>query len=381
MCKIYLDNNATTPVHPEVIEALLPFYREDFGNPSCIHWAGKAVKKALEKARMQVALLVNCNPSEIVFTSGASESLNTVIKGLAAAHRGKGNHIVTTRVEHPAVFNTCRYLERDGYRITYLDVDKDGLPDLNAIENAINDQTILVAAMYANNETGTIFPVREIGEIAAGRRVYFLCDAVQAIGKVPVDFREIKAHFMAISGHKLYAPKGTGALIVKDGTQLRPLIHGGSQERSMRAGTENVPGIIGLGKACELSEEALPAETRRILNLRDKLETNIQERIPEVKLNGHPHKRLPNTVNLSFMNVYAEVLLEELDMMGVAVSAGSACSAGSRDLSRVLTAMGVNGATIRSAVRFSLGRQNTDKDVDYVLEILPKIVEKLRKKT
>lgn len=380
MSKIYLDNNATTPVHPKVIEALLPFYREDFGNPSCIHWAGKAVKKALEKARMQVALLVNCNPSEIVFTSGASESLNTVIKGIAAARRGKGNHIVTTRVEHPAVFNTCRYLERDGYRITYLDVDKDGLPNLNAIENAITDQTILVAAMYANNETGTIFPVQEIGEIAAGRRVHFLCDAVQAIGKVPVDFREIKAHFMAISGHKLYAPKGTGALIVKDGTQLRPLIHGGSQERSMRAGTENVPGIIGLGKACELSREAFPAETKRILNLRDKLETNIQERIPEVKLNGHPHKRLPNTVNLSFMNVYAEVLLEELDMMGVAVSAGSACSAGSRELSRVLTAMGLDGATVRSAVRFSFGRQNTDKDVDYVLEVLPKIVERLRKK-
>jgi len=380
MPRIYLDNNATTPVHPDVIEAMLPFYRNSFGNPSCIHWAGKAVKGALEKARMQVASLVNCAPAEVVFTSGGSESINTAIKGVAAARRTRGNHIISTRVEHSAVFNCCRYLEKEGFRVTYLEVDSEGMLDLHALATAVTDQTVLIAAMYANNETGVIFPVHEIGEIASQRGVYFMCDAVQAAGKVPVNFKELRANLMALSGHKLYAPKGVGALIIRDGTQFRPLIHGGPQERNRRAGTENVAGIVGFGKACEIAEASLHFEGERLCRLRDMMESGIETSITDVKRNGHPVRRLPNTSNLSFGNVYAELLLEELDKEGIAVSAGSACAAGSREQSRVLSAMGMDGASMRSAVRISFGRENTEKDVEYLLGLLPVMVKRLRNK-
>ncbi|KAF0221500.1 MAG: hypothetical protein FD174_269 [Geobacteraceae bacterium] len=376
---IYMDYNATTPVHPEVLEAFLPFYREGFGNPSSIHWAGRRVKGVVEDARAKVAELVNCDPSEVVFTSCGTEADNMAIKGVASALRAKGNHIITTRVEHPAVINSCLYLEQAGYDVTRLDVDRAGMPDLDALEGAVTSRTILISAMYANNETGVIFPVKEIGDIAARHRVYFHCDAVQAAGRIPVDCRELNIHLLALSGHKLYAPKGIGALIVRKGVKLHPLIHGGSQERNRRAGTENVAGIVALGKACELAKATSASESGRLERLRDRLERCILEKIPTARINGHPAKRLPNTANISFPDTEADSLLVSLDLEGVAVSSGAACSSGALKTSHVLAAMGVDPLVAKGSVRFSLGRESTEADVDYVLEVLPGIVERLRK--
>lgn len=378
MQMIYMDYNATTPVHPEVLEAFLPFYREGFGNPSSIHWAGRRVKGAVEEARGKVAALVNCDPSEVVFTSCGSEADNMAIKGVASALRAKGNHIITTRVEHPAVINTCLYLEKSGYDVTWLDVDRDGMPDLDALEKAVTSRTILISAMYANNETGVIFPVKEIGDIAARHRVYFHCDAVQAAGRIPVDCREMNIQLLSMSGHKFYAPKGIGALIVRKGVKLHPLIHGGSQERNRRAGTENVAGIVALGKSCELAHEALSSESERLKRLRDRLERGILERIPISRIHGHPAKRLPNTANISFPDTEADSLLVSLDLEGIAASSGSACSSGTLKSSHVLAAMGVDPAVAKGSVRFSLGRESVNADVDYVLAVLPGIVERLR---
>lgn len=379
MRRIYLDNNATTPVHPEVLEAMLPFFSEDFGNPSCTHWAGDNVRKAVNRAREQVASLVNCSPSEVVFTSGGSESLNTAIKGIAAT-RGSGfSHCVSTMVEHPAVFNSCRYLEREGIKTTFLGVDSCGIIDLTELKTALTEKTAFVTAMFANNETGVIFPVREIGEIAAERGICFICDAVQAIGKIPVHFREIPVDVMTVSGHKLHAPKGIGALIVRNGVRLPPLIHGGPQEKNRRAGTENVPGIVGLGTACELARNDLEGKAAGIRSLRDSLESGLKERVPHVTVNGHPLHRLPNTLSISFEGVFSELLLLELNRMGVAVSAGSACSSESREVSRVLSAMGLDSTTARSTLRFSLGSQNSRDDIDCVLEILPPLIERIRR--
>jgi cysteine desulfurase len=378
MRKTYLDNNATTPVHAEVLEAMLPFFREDFGNPSSSHWTGGTVKYALNRAREQVASLVNCSPSEVIFTSGGSESVNMAIKGIAAARRKDGSHLISTMVEHPAVFNSCRSLEREGLRTTFLSVDGYGMLDLAELESAFTERTVLVSAMYANNETGVIFPIRNIGEIAAAKGICCICDTVQAIGKVPINFKDLPVDALTISGHKLHGPKGIGALIVRSGLRIQPLIHGGPQERNRRAGTENVPGIVGLGKACEMARNDLEHETGRIRSLRDSLEKKITETIPDVKVNGHPEQRLPNTLNISFRGVYVELLLAELDRNGVAVSAGSACSAESREVSRVLTAMGLDAATARSTIRFSLGRQNTREDVDFMLNLLPPVIERLR---
>jgi cysteine desulfurase len=378
MQKIYLDNNATTPVHEEVLDAMLPFFREDFGNPSSTHWAGSKAKKAVNTAREQVAALVNCAPSEVVFTSGGSESVNTAIKGIAVARRKDGCHCISTVVEHPAVFNSVRHLEKEGFRTTFLNVDGDGMLDPAKLEAAVTDNTILISAMYANNETGVIFPIREIGEIAATKGISFICDTVQAVGKVPISFRDLAVDAMTISGHKLHGPKGIGALIVRNGRRILPLIHGGHQEKNRRAGTENVPGIVGLGKACEMAQNDLEKEVDRIRSLRDALEKGILEKIPAVKVNGHPEKRLPNTLNIAFKGVYVEILLAEFDRNGVAVSAGSACSAESREVSRVLTAMGLDSATARSTIRFSLGRENTEKDINYVLTLLPPLIERLR---
>jgi len=378
MRKIYLDNNATTPVHAEVLEAMLPYFSEDFGNPSCVHWAGVNVRKAVNKAREQVASLVNCSPSEVVFTSGGSESVNTAIKGIAAARKGGSSHCVTTMVEHPAVFNSCRYLEREGFKTTFLEVDRSGMLDLSELEAALTENTVFASVMYANNETGVIFPVGKIGEIAAEKDVCFICDTVQAIGKVPVNFRELPVDMMTVSGHKLHAPKGIGALIVRSGVRLLPLIHGGPQEKNRRGGTENVPGIIGLGKACELARKDLEERQARIRSLRDALETGLKEKVRNVKVNGHPVQRLPNTLSMSFDGVFSELLLPELNRKGVAVSAGSACSSESREVSRVLSAMGLDSTTARSTIRFSLGSQNSREDIDYVLEILPPLVDRIR---
>lgn len=375
---IYLDHNATTPVRPEVLEALLPYYREHFGNPSSIHWAGRAVKGAVDSAREQVAALVNCDPSEVVFTSCGSEADNMALKGVSASLRDRGNHIITTRVEHPAVLNTCLYLEKQGFEITMLDVDREGMLDPEALEGAITPRTILVSVMHANNETGVLSPVRAIGEIAARHRVYFHCDAVQAAGKVTIDFKGDHVTFLALSGHKFGAPKGVGALVARKGARLYPLIHGGSQERNRRAGTENVAGIVAFGKACDLALQEITGESARIAELRDRLEQGILARIPDVWVNGYREQRLPNTLNISFAGVEADSLLLSLDLEGIAASSGSACSSGALKTSPVLAAMGIDPALARGSLRFSLGWGNSAEDVDRVLGVLPGILERLR---
>jgi cysteine desulfurase len=376
---IYMDHNATTPVHPEVLEAFLPFYRDGFGNPSSIHWAGRRVREAVEAAREKVARFLNCEPVEIVFTASGTEADNMALKGVAAALRGQGNQIITTGVEHPAVLGSCLYLEQQGYEITRLAVDHQGQPDLEALEGAITDRTILISVMYANNETGTILPVREIGEIAGRHRIFFHCDAVQAAGKISVDCREMNASLLALSGHKLGAPQGIGALMVRRGVKLYPLLHGGSQERNRRAGTENVAGIVALGKACELAQSSLAGEARRLGALRDQLEQGLLASVPDAQVNGDPARRLPNTTNISFSGLAADSLLANLDLQGIAVSSGAACSSGTLRTSHVLVAMGVPPALARGSVRFSLGRENREVEVKRVLEVLPGIVERLRK--
>ena len=378
MKRIYLDYNATTPVRPEVLEALLPFYREQFGNPSSVHWAGRQVSGAMEKAREQVAVMLNCSPAEIVFLSCGTEADNMALKGTVDALKDKGNHIITTAVEHPAILETCRYLEKTGCRVTYLPVDGDGMLDLGELERAITPETILISVMWANNETGTIFPIDRIGAIAKGRGVRFHTDAVQAVGKLEVDVQRANIDLLALSGHKLGAPKGVGVLYVRRGTRLTTFMHGGHQERNRRAGTHNVAGIVGLGKACELAMAEREATAARVKELRDRLERGLFERVPQIKLNGHPSERLPNTLNISFAWIEGESLLLNLDMKGIAASSGSACTSGSLEPSHVLGAMCVEVTLAHSSTRFSLGPDTTAEDVDYVLEVLPPIVQRLR---
>lgn len=378
MKRIYMDNNATTAVRPEVLEAILPFYREQFGNPSSIHWAGQAVSGAVDRARLQVAQLINCRPEEIVFTSCGSEGNALAIKGSAEFLRHKGNHIILTAVEHPSVIGSCSYLEKQGFEVTTLAVDGDGMIDLAALEAAICDRTILVSAMWGNNETGTLFPVAEIGAIARRHKIRFHTDAVQAVGRVPVDVEAAGVDLLTISGHKFGAPKGVGALYVRKGTGLTPLFHGGHQERNRRAGTHNVPGIVGLGKACELAAADLEPRNRRIRALRDRLEEGILARIPEVRINGHRRQRLPNTLNVSFAYIEGEAILLFLDMKGVAASSGSACMSDSSGHSHVIEAMGIDPMLANSTIRFGLGPDNTEEEVDYLLEVLPPIIQKLR---
>ncbi len=378
MKRIYLDHNATTPVHPEVLEAMLPYLRDEWGNPSSIHWAAREPKKAIDSAREKVAALLGCEANEIVFTSCGSESNNFAIKGVASALKGKGDHIITTSVEHPSVLNTCKYMAKEGWEVTFLPVDSYGMIDLDQLRDSITERTVLISIMFANNETGTIFPVEEIGRIAKERGVLFHCDAVQAVGKVKIDVKEMNIDLLSLSGHKLYAPKGVGALYVKRGVRLTPLIHGGHQERNRRAGTENVAGIVALGKACEIAMRDMEEEVAHLTRLRDRLEKGIMERIEHVRLNGHPTKRLPTTLNVSFEYIEGESILLNLDMKGVAASSGSACTSGSLEPSHVLMAMGVPPEVAHGSVRFSLGRDNTEEDIDYVLEVLPPIVERLR---
>ena len=375
---IYMDYNATTPVRPAVLEALLPFYRQQFGNPSSIHWAGRQVRGAVEEARERVAALAGCEPVEVVFTSCGTEADNMAIMGVASARRGEGNHIITSRVEHPAVLNTCLALEQQGYEITRLEVDRYGLPDLGELEAAITGRTILISLMFANNETGTIFPVRAIAALAAEHRICFHCDAIQALGKVPIDVKGMGMALTSLSGHKIGAPKGVGALVVRTGTKLHPLLYGGPQERNRRGGTENVAGIVAFGKACELAGSALTGEARRLAALRDRLERGIGERIPHTRVNGHPTERLPNTLNISSRGVAADSLLLNLDLEGIAVSSGSACSSGTLKASHVLAAMNLDPVYASGSVRFSLGAESTEDDVDKVLAVLPPIVERMR---
>jgi cysteine desulfurase len=378
MRRIYLDHNATTPIHPLVLEAMMPYLRASFGNPSSAHWAGRNVREATEEARNQVARLVNCEVEEVVFTSCATESNNTAIKGIAASRGKRGKHLLTTTVEHPSVLMPCYYLEHLGFTVECLDVDRQGRLDLSAFEAAISEGTILLSVMHANNETGTIFPIRQIGELAAGRGVCFHCDAAQAVGKIPVDFKGSNLDLMSFSGHKLYAPKGIGALIIRKGVKLPPLLHGGSQEKNRRAGTVNVAGIVGLGRACEIAADTQAAESLRLQKLRNRLEQGILAEIPDVRRNGDPDHRLPNTSNLSFLDVDSDAFLAALDQAGIAASSVSACSSGTLKTSRVLEAMGVAEGTRVGTLRISFGRNNTEDDVAYVLKVMPEVVRRLR---
>lgn len=378
MNKIYFDHNATTPILDEVFEAMVPFLKEQWGNPSSIHWAGRGTRKAVEDARERVSALLNCAPLELIFTSSGTEGDNHAIKGLAYAQKNKGNHIITTKVEHPAVLSTCKHLQKEGFEVTYLDVDKDGLIDLDELTKAITPKTILISVMFANNETGVLFPIKEIGRIAKEKGVAFHTDAVQAAGKIKIDVADLNVDLMTISGHKLYGPKGVGALYIKRGTRLVPIIHGGHQERNRRGGTENVPGIVAMGKAAEIAMRDMDKETEHLQALKERLEKGMIERIPHIKVNGHPDQRLPNTSNISFEFVEGESLLLNLDMKGIAASSGSACTSGSLEPSHVLVSMGLTHELSHGSVRFSLGKSNTVEEIDYLLEIMPPIVERMR---
>ena len=380
MKRIYLDHNATTPAHPEVVKTMQPYHAEHYGNASSIHQHGRESRKAVDEARADMAKLINAkSPDEIVFTSGGTEADNLAIRGVAHALRDKGNHIITLSIEHHAVHNTCKFLEKNGYSVTYLPVDRTGIVDLNALKDAFTDKTILVTVMYANNETGTIEPLKEIAEMARKKGVCVHTDAVQAVGKIPVDVRGLKVDLLSFSGHKFYGPKGVGGLYIKKGTWITPMQTGGYHEKNKRAGTENVPGIAGLGKAAELAFKNMQEEAKKVTMLRDKLHSGIEKSIKDVKLNGHRAQRLPNTCNLSFEYLEGESIILNLDMEGVSVSTGSACTSGSLEPSHVLTSMGVPAQTAQGSIRFSLGRINTKEEIDHVVKILPPIIERLRK--
>lgn len=379
MRKVYFDHNATTPVRSEVKEAMLPFLAEKFGNPSSLHWAGREIRAYVEDAREQAAKLINAEPSEIVFTSCGSEGDNMAIKGVLMGNLKKGRHVITTVVEHPAVYNTCRFLEKFDFQVTYVPVDNYGMIDPDDIKKAIRKDTVLISVMYANNETGNIFPIEEIVKIAHSEGILFHTDAVQVAGKIPIDVKALDLDLLTVSGHKFNAPKGVGFQFVKKGIDVLPLISGGHQERGLRAGTENMAGIVALGKACELAIVEMKEKSEKIGALRDKLEQGILEKIPDTVVNGHPEQRLYNTTNISFKYIEAEALLVMLDMNGIAVSTGSACSSGATEPSHVLTAMNLDPLCSRGAIRFSLGYGNTEEDVEYCLEVLPPLVEKIRK--
>lgn len=378
MKKIYFDHNATTPVSEEIFEAMLPYLKDEWGNPSSIHWAGRAPKKAIDEARDRVSALLNCTPPEVIFIGSGSEGNNLAIKGTVFSRKAKGNHIITTKVEHPSVMNTLKYLEREGFEVTWLDVDSDGMLDLEQLKKSITPKTVLITIMFANNETGVIFPMEEIGRIAKEHKITFHTDAVQAAGKVPINVKDINCDLLTISGHKLYGPKGVGALFVRRGVRVVPIIHGGHHERRRRGGTENVAGIVGLGKACEVAVRDMEEVSARLEKLRDRLENGLLETVSHTVRNGHPEKRLPNTANISFEFVEGESLLLNLDMLGIAASSGSACTSGSLEPSHVLISMGLSLELSHGSVRFSLGRSNTDEEVDYLLEKMPPIVERMR---
>jgi len=378
MERIYLDHAATTPIHPEVKEAVLPFLGEYFGNPSSVHSFGREVKKAVEEAREKVASLIGAKPEEIIFTGSATEADNNVVFGVARANKNKGNHVITSSIEHHAVLDSCKELEKEGFEVTYLPVDEKGLVNPADVEKAITEKTILVTIMHGNNEVGTIQPIKEIGEIVKAKGIYFHTDAVQTVGQIPVNVDDLKVDLMSLTGHKMYGLKGAGALYIRKGTKIGKFIHGGAQERKKRAGTENIVGIIALGKAAETSERELLARVEHATSLRDKLIKGIEEKIPYVHLNGDREKRLPGNVNFCFEYVEGEALLFSLDAKGVAGSSGSACNSGSLTASFVLLAMGIPAEIAQGSLRLTIGRDNTEEQIDYVLEVLPEIVDRLR---
>ena len=378
MRKIYLDHNATTPVHPEVRKAVEPYLSEQFGNPSSIHWAGRDVRKGVEDARQEIASFFGCQPLEVVFTSSGTESDNLAIKGVAFCKGNGRKHIITSQVEHPAVMNACRFLGRQGFRVTYVPVNRYGIVEPDSVREALTPDTILVTVMYANNETGSIMPIPEIGAIAREAGAIMHTDAVQATGKLPIDFGALPVDMLTFSGHKVNALKGAGGLIIRKGIQIEAVIHGGHQERGRRGGTENVLGIVAMGKSFELLRAGMEEEIAVIRRLRDKFENGLFGRIPELVLNGHPTERLPNTLNISFRFVEGEAMLLNLDMMGIACSSGSACTSGSLEASPILMAMGADPTDAQGALRFSLGMGNTDADVEYAIDAIETVVNKLR---
>ena len=375
---IYLDHAATTPVKPAVLEAMRPYYTEHYGNPSSIYSIARESKKAIETARAQVAKAIGAAPEEIYFTSGGSESDNWAIKGVVFANRKKGNHIITSAIEHHAVLHTCQYLEKEGFSVTYLPVDSSGLVDPQELEKAITDKTILISIMYANNEIGTIEPVAELGAIAKKHKIYFHTDAIQAIGNVPIDVKAQNIDLLSLSAHKFYGPKGCGALYIRKGVKIDNLIHGGGQESRRRAGTENIAGIVGLGTAIELATADIGGHNTRIAALRDQLLKGILDMIPYSRLNGHPEKRLPGNLNVSFEFIEGESMLLWLDDEGICGSTGSACTSGSLEPSHVMLAIGLPHEVAHGSLRLTLGDANTEQDVDRVLDVLPKVVAKLR---
>lgn len=375
---VYLDHSATTPVRPEVLAAMLPYYADKFGNPSSVHRWGREARKAVYASRNNVASLIGASPEEIVFTSGGTEADNLAIKGVAQANRKQGNHLITSQIEHHAVLNTFQTLEKQGFDVTYVPCDKYGFIDPDDVRKAITKDTILISIMHGQNEVGTLEPIEEIGEIAREHNVLLHSDAVQSAGKVPINVNDLNVDLLSLSSHKIYGPKGVGALFVRKGIRLVPQAIGGAHERRLRAGTENVSGLVGFGEACRLAQIELPQELKRLSKLRDRLIEGLLNAIPDTVLNGHPVQRLPHNVNVSIKHVEGEAMLLNLDLMGIAASSGSACTSGSLEPSHVLLAMGLSHETAHGSLRMSLGKSNTVEDIDYVIKVLPPIVERLR---
>lgn len=375
----YFDNSATTRVKDEVFKEMIPYLSIEYGNPSSLYSIGRSAKRAISEARRRVASLINCSPEEIYFTSCGSESDNTALKGIAYDNKEKGNHIITSKIEHPAILNSCKSLENKGFKISYIDVDKDGMLNLEKLESEITDQTVLISIMYANNEIGTIEPIKEIAQIAHSHGIIFHTDAVQAVGNIPIDVRKMNIDMLSLSGHKLYAPKGIGALYVKSGIEFERFMDGGHQEKNKRSGTENVAEIVALGKACQIAEKNIEQYQQKLKNLRDYCLNKIQEKIPDIYINGTMERRLPGNINISFKDLNSGELLLRLDEVGICASGGSACSSKEASPSHVLTAIGLPSELSKGALRLTFGDYNTKEDVDYLVENLVRIVEEMRK--
>ena len=376
---IYMDHSATSPVDREVLNAMEPYFVKSYGNASTLYSLGRDARRAMESSREKVASIIGANTDEIIFTSGGTESDNIAIKGIAYRFKRRGNHIITSNIEHPADDETCKYLEKNGFEVTYLPVEKDGIVNSSDLEDAITDKTILITVMHANNEIGTIQPISELGEIARENKIYFHTDAVQSVGKIPVNVEELNVDMLSLSAHKLYGPKGVGALYIKKGVRLEPIIHGGGHEKGIRPGTENVAGIVGLGKACEIAEKTLEEEAQYLTTMRDELIRRVLSEIDESYLNGHPTKRLPNNINFRFTGIEGESLVLHLDSKNIASSTGSACSSKKLEASHVLMALGLEEVQAHGSLRLTLGKENKVEDTDYVIESIKNAVDTLRK--
>ena len=375
----YFDHAATTAVKEEVLKEMIPYYCIEYGNASSLYSIGRKSRKILENSREKVARVLNCKPKEIYFTSCGSESDNLAIKGIARKHKNKGKHIITTKIEHPAVLNTCKSLEKDGFTVTYLGVDKDGFISLEELKNSIREDTILISIMFANNEIGTIEPIKEIGRIAKEKGVIFHTDCVQAVGNVKIDVKELGIDLLSLSSHKFYGPKGVGAIYINENVEFEKIQDGGHQEKNKRAGTENIAGIVGLAKAIELADKNLEKYNSKLITLRDFYFDEITKNIPNVKINGSKEKRLPGNANVSFKNINGEQLLLELDSLGICASSGSACTSGQSEPSHVLTAIGLNAEYIQGSLRTTFGEENTKEDVEFLIKSIIEITNKIRK--